>query len=109
MITKIVRRDSELELVINGKVVTLSGEKIRRACPCANCQELRGSTSHSDPLGIKGKKSMLQVIDATLESSTTITSLQSIGSYAIRIVWSDGHGTGIYPFALLEQLVYERN
>jgi len=24
--------------------------------------------------------------------------VESIGSYAVRITWSDGHNTGIYPF-----------
>jgi len=31
--------------------------------------------------------------------------IQSVGRYAIQIEWSDGHGSGIYPFARLRTLV----
>ena len=30
--------------------------------------------------------------------------IQTVGRYAIQIEWSDGHGSGIYPFARLREL-----
>ena len=30
--------------------------------------------------------------------------IQAVGRYAIQIDWSDGHDTGIYPFARLREL-----
>jgi DUF971 family protein len=30
--------------------------------------------------------------------------IQAVGRYAIQIEWSDGHGSGIYPFKRLREL-----
>jgi len=30
--------------------------------------------------------------------------IESVGTYAIRILWTDGHSTGIYPFELLRYI-----
>ena len=30
--------------------------------------------------------------------------VQTVGRYAIQIEWSDGHGSGIYPFARLREM-----
>ncbi len=34
----------------------------------------------------------------------TITAIESVGNYAIRIVFDDGHSTGIYSWSYLHQL-----
>jgi DUF971 family protein len=33
-----------------------------------------------------------------------ITQLQPVGNYALTFVFSDGHGTGIYPWKLLRDI-----
>lgn len=66
---------------------------LRAYCPCATCREERreaaasgGLTLHSGPL-----------------PSTRVVGAELVGAYAVRLDWSDGHNTGIYPFAALRQ------
>ncbi|TIP80256.1 MAG: DUF971 domain-containing protein [Mesorhizobium sp.] len=36
--------------------------------------------------------------------TVTVTSAEAIGSYAIRLVFSDGHDRGIYPWTYLREI-----
>jgi DUF971 family protein len=62
---------------------------LRAHCPCATCMEERREAAanvnelrlHTGPL-----------------PSTEIAGAELVGNYAIRLDWSDGHSTGIYPF-----------
>ncbi|BCG83374.1 gamma-butyrobetaine hydroxylase-like domain-containing protein [Mesorhizobium sp. 113-3-3] len=36
--------------------------------------------------------------------TVTVTSADAIGSYAIRVVFSDGHDRGIYPWSYLREI-----
>lgn len=60
---------------------------LRLACPCAGCVEEMSGRPLLDPDSVPADVSPLHV--------------ELVGAYAIRIVWSDGHGTGIYPFDAL--------
>lgn len=60
-------------------------ERLRRSCPCALCQK--------GPVATTGSGSLL-----------AITALLPVGAYAVQVVWSDGHDTGIYPFETLRRL-----
>ena len=62
-------------------------ERLRGACPCALCQ--RGESS------VAGKGS---------GPSPAIRALVPVGAYAVQVVWSDGHDTGIYSFDTLRRL-----
>ena len=33
-----------------------------------------------------------------------VTSAQLVGNYALKLAWSDGHGSGIYSFRYLREL-----
>ncbi len=65
---------------------------LRDACPCATCTGAHGTaprkSSYSAPAGpfpmYTPRLKMVQV--------------EPVGSYAIRIEWSDGHNTGIYSY-----------
>ena len=77
----------------------LSLEATRRACPCAACS---------------GEPDALGRIDRPPERldpprSFQLTGVEVIGGYALRPTWADGHGTGLYPFALLRRLGEEAN
>ena len=37
-------------------------------------------------------------------SSLTITSIEPIGNYAVRLTFSDGHDRGIFPWAYLNEI-----
>jgi ATP-binding protein involved in chromosome partitioning len=57
---------------------------LRLACPCAACVEEMSGRPLLDP--------------ATVPADIRPVSLALVGAYGLRILWSDGHGTGIYTF-----------
>jgi ATP-binding protein involved in chromosome partitioning len=63
---------------------------LRLACRCAQCVD---------------EWSGAQTLDATtVAEDVHPRNLASVGRYAIRIDWSDGHNTGIYSFRSLREL-----
>jgi ATP-binding protein involved in chromosome partitioning len=62
---------------------------LRLACPCAACVEEMGGRPLLDP--------------ATVPAGIRPVSVALVGAYGLRIVWSDGHGTGIYTFERLRK------
>ena len=63
---------------------------LRLACPCALCVDENTGEHLLDP--------------KTVPEDILIESIQSIGRYAVGILWSDDHRTGIYPYDLLKRL-----
>ena len=45
-----------------------------------------------------------QEVTVTGKENVAITRLEPVGNYAIRIVFDDGHSTGLYSWAYLHQL-----
>jgi ATP-binding protein involved in chromosome partitioning len=62
---------------------------LRLACPCAACVEEMSGRPLLDP--------------ATVPVDVRPVSIALVGAYGLRIVWSDGHGTGIYTFDRLHR------
>lgn len=74
-------------------------KKLRLACPCASCQ------GESDkPLTESNKKSPFLIVENTIEEETKLLGIQAVGNYAIKVLWGDGHDTGIYTYKLLYEL-----
>ena len=67
---------------------------LRRMCPCAGCQGER------DLLG----RTLLPVVRTTYDGPITATGAELVGNYALRIIWSDQHSTGIYSYTYLRRL-----
>jgi len=65
-------------------------DDLRRACPCALCRGQRDAPP--DPL---------RIVKAPASGEVTIARLVPVGAYAVQIVWSDGHDTGIHSFESL--------
>ncbi len=63
---------------------------LRVACPCAHCVEEMTGVRRLDP--------------ARVPADVRPRRITSVGNYAIQIVWSDGHDTGIYSFDFLRRL-----
>lgn len=63
---------------------------LRLACPCALCVDENSGERLLDP--------------KTVPDDISVESIQSVGRYAVGILWSDGHQTGIYPYDLLKRL-----
>ncbi len=86
---RISRQDDGLQLEWDqsGHVALYPARHLRLACPCAECvEEMSG-------------RPLLQPAHVPLDIRPVSVSL--VGSYGIKITWSDGHSTGIYTFAML--------
>ena len=88
----------------DGATQSLSGETLRRNCPCATCREERGDGVHSEPLVRKTKPSSLRIVEASIKEACLLEELWAVGHYAIGMRWSDGHDTGIFTYELLRSL-----
>ena len=87
------KKAKTLELAYPGGVTaTLPAELLRVYSPSA---EVRGH-SESERVLQTGKKHV------------AIDSIEPVGNYAIRIVFDDGHDTGIYSWAFLRDLADNR-
>jgi len=64
----------------------LSHDLLRGYCPCATCQGEQGD------------------IRFRLGGNTELIDLRPVGSYALQLVWGDGHDSGLYSFDYLRQL-----
>ena len=59
---------------------------LRGYCPCADCQGHHGPISY--------------VEGGDLE----LLAIEEVGNYALRLLWGDKHGTGLYSFSFLRNL-----
>jgi DUF971 family protein len=70
---------------------------LRAACPCASCRgghENMGSEPDPNVFGIELEEG----------PSTRLANIQAVGSYAMSIVWEDGHDYGIFNWHYLRAL-----
>lgn len=63
---------------------------LRYHCPCAHCVD-----------EVTGER---RIEADEINENVRPVRLESVGNYAIRIEWDDGHDTGIYSFELLREL-----
>lgn len=62
---------------------------LRGFCPCAHCQ------GHQGPIGWAAEAP---------DGDQALLDLEEVGNYALRLVFADGHSTGIYSFRFLREL-----
>jgi DUF971 family protein len=79
----------------DGSIRCVSFAELRKACPCATCNEER-----------KRPPNPFKVLSAreVAAGAPRPTAMKPIGRYAYQLVWNDGHDTGIYPLPLLYEL-----
>ncbi len=86
---------SQLRIEWNdGHVSEYDLKYLRHQCPCANC---KGET-------ILWKSYIPEKREEETPDMFILTSIQTVGSYAIQISWKDGHNTGIYTWENLRSL-----
>jgi DUF971 family protein len=91
-----VRREGDDRLVIDwndGHHSVYTWAHLRANCPCAGCREERARPP--DPFRILKPNELLPL---------AAVSMPRVGRYAYKIVWSDGHDTGIYTLENLREL-----
>lgn len=71
-------------------VYPLSG--VRSICPCVQC---RGG--HENMGGPPDRAALHEIPDATWE----VVGAEKVGNYALRLIWADGHDSGIYAWDYL--------
>ena len=74
----------------DGAETRLDVRALRLACGCAVCVDEWSGEGRLDPAAVPDDVHPLRI--------------QPVGRYAIQIAWSDGHDSGIYPFARLREL-----
>jgi len=68
---------------------------LRDECPCASCTGAHGTEPQkTNYAGEAASKELFPMYKPTLK----MLSVEEVGSYAIKVSWSDGHNTGIYSF-----------
>ena len=88
-----IRQDGPNQLVIewqDGHRSVYEVRALRLACGCAACVDEWTGDQQLDP--------------ATVPEDVKPLRIERVGRYAIQIAWSDGHASGIYPFARLREL-----
>jgi DUF971 family protein len=70
----------------DGAVCVYPNETLRGLCPCAQCQ------------GHGGEINFVPGCDSDLRQ------LETVGNYALKLMWGDGHDTGLYTFKYLREL-----
>jgi DUF971 family protein len=68
---------------------------LRDHCPCATCTGAHGTPPRKAEAG-----SPFQMYKPTLKIET----VEPVGNYALRIVWNDGHSTGLYSHQHLRDI-----
>ena len=92
-----LKKDEKLEIEWQDGQKSVYGiSYLRSMCPCAQCRALREEQ--------RQRKSLLRVLPGNYSQPLTAISAELVGNYALRIDWSDEHGTGIYSFEYLRDI-----
>ena len=75
----------------DGLAVRMDGPQLRAACRCAECEQARRQGTPSAP------------------KNARLTALEPVADKGLQLVFSDGHGRGIYPWRFLRQLAQLAN
>jgi DUF971 family protein len=95
LLPRALRRDGD-RLIIewnDGFTGAIPWKALRDACPCAACKDEREKPAN--PFRILKPNELLPLAPA---------SMPRVGRYAYKIVWIDGHDTGIFTLEHLRQL-----
>lgn len=77
---------------MDGRGQAIPFSRLRRSCPCAVCS------------GELGRPGRFQVDPELHRGEDELADIQLVGNYGLKVIWADGHDTGIYRFELLKEL-----
>jgi DUF971 family protein len=84
---------------------------LRTMCPCAACKVVREESGPQRNEVVKkhvGGKLGLAILPGNFADPLRVISAELVGNYALRIDWSDKHGSGIYSFQYLREISREK-
>jgi len=87
--TEVRRQSADQQMRVtwnDGHVSDYPWAYVRGWCPCATCQ------------GHSGERRYIHA------ENPTLVGISVVGNYALSLVWSDGHDTGIYSYRYLRSL-----
>ena len=97
-----IHRDPDDSIVIlwsDNSETRRTAVQLRNACPCATCREKKRGESETREAS---KQVMsLPILSKSEAQPLRVEHMSPVGSYAYQITFSDGHSSGIYPFAML--------
>jgi DUF971 family protein len=102
-----LKKDEKLEIEWrDGRKSTYSITYLRTMCPCAVCKGVRGGYGgHPPAIGaVVPKKTSLTILPGNYSAPLSALKAELVGNYALRIDWSDDHGSGIYSFDYLREI-----
>jgi DUF971 family protein len=67
---------------------------LRAVCPCVKC-----CGGHAN----MGKPADKELLRSAEDAELGVARIELVGSYAMQVVWSDGHDTGIYTWDYLHE------
>jgi len=85
-----IRDQGILQITWGEEKNDLSFVNLRGQCECAHCVNEWTGERILDP--------------ASVPADITIEKMEQVGSYAIRITWSDGHNSGLYTWQRLKEI-----
>src|SRR5262245_37129595 len=74
----------------DGATSRLGYRHLRAQCPCASCRDEWTGARLLDPTSIR--------------TDLSLVGMEAVGNYAVRLVWNDGHGSGLYTWDFLRGL-----
>src|SRR3954451_15422262 len=107
-----LKKDEKLEIDWqDGVRGVYSISYLRAMCPCAQCKLVREgekaapaevpTTAAKDAVPQKKKKASLTILPGNYAQPLAAVGAELVVNYALRIDWSDSHGSGIYSFQYL--------
>ncbi len=76
---------------------------LRARCPCAQCKTIRQDQAAA-AAAAKPTRPKLTILPGDHSAPLAALSAELVGNYALKIEWSDRHGSGIYSFRYLREL-----
>ena len=100
-----LQKDKQLEIDwADGKRCVYSLSRLRSLCPCAQCKLTRDGQDPHSLMQQDKPRSRLAILPGNYTGDLRVIEAEMIGNYAIRIDWSDEHGSGIYSFQYLREI-----
>lgn len=100
-----LKKDQQLEVDwADGRKCVYTISYLRSLCPCAQCRLVRDGNDPHDISPAPKVKPLLTILPGNYSGALTVTHAELVGKYAIKLVFSDEHDSGIFSFEYLREI-----